>query len=275
MSNERAVAEHYSIGSLEQAILEALARAGKDISHLDPVDLAPVDEFHIGGRQATIEFADQLDARSGMHLLDVGSGLGGASRFFAHEKGCRVTGIDLTEEYVATAASLSRRTGLDDVVSYEAGSALDLPFPLATFDAAYMLHVGMNIADKSKLFSEIHRVVKREGRFGIYDVMREGTGDLIFPVPWATQPQTSFVETSQVYIRLLLASGFEVLKTRSRREFAINFFRELRARMVESGPPLLGLHILMGSTAPQKIANMVEMLERGLIAPTEVIARRV
>ena len=46
-------------------------------------DLAPVDEFHIGGRQATIDFAEQLHIEPGKRLLDIGCGLGGASRYFA------------------------------------------------------------------------------------------------------------------------------------------------------------------------------------------------
>jgi hypothetical protein len=53
MKLEQSVARHYTHGSLEPAILEALAASGKDLDRLVPADLAPVDEFHIGGRQAT------------------------------------------------------------------------------------------------------------------------------------------------------------------------------------------------------------------------------
>ena len=99
-----------------------------------------------------------------MHLLDIGSGLGGASRYFAHELGCRVTGIDLTEEYVRVGRQRWRaRPGSADQVSYRQGSALALPFGPRTFDGAYMLHVGMNIADKAALFAEVRRVLKPGG----------------------------------------------------------------------------------------------------------------
>jgi ubiquinone/menaquinone biosynthesis C-methylase UbiE len=273
MNPEDAVAQHYAHGSLEAAILDALAAAGKDPERLAPADLAAVDEFHIGGRQATADLAEQLGVAGGMHLLDVGSGLGGASRYFAGEHGCRVTGIDLTREYVGVAEALSRRTGLSERVSYRHGSALGMPFPSATFDGAYMLHVGMNVADKAALFAEVRRVLKPNGVFGVYDVMREDDGALAFPLPWAACAETSFVETAAAYRRLLTQAGFAVQKERSRRAFAIEFFRRMRARMAESGPPPLGLHIVMGSTAPQKIANMIALLERGLIAPTEMIGR--
>ena len=137
----------------------------------------------------------------GMHLLDVGSGLGGPARYFARYQGCRVTGIDLTEEFVAVARTLTSRLGMDGQISFQQGSALSMPFAAASFDVATLLHVGMNIADKDRLFSEVRRVVKPGGIFGIYDQMREADGELAFPVPWASVPQTSFVETAATYKR--------------------------------------------------------------------------
>lgn len=275
MSNlEHQIARHYSHGTLEQSILDALQQAGKDPDHLTVEDLAPVDEFHIGGRQATIDFAAQLDLQPDSHLLDIGCGIGGASRYFAHDHGCRVTGVDLSEEYVQVAQSLSRRVGLDGKVSYQRGSASDLPFPPATFDGVYLLHVGMNIADKQPLFASIRRVLKPEAVFGIYDVMRDSDGELSFPLPWAAGPETSFVESVATYRALLNAAGFEVQKIRARREFAIEFFQRMRARARQAvGQPVLGLNILMGSTWRQKIDNVVANIERGLIAPAEIVCR--
>ena len=125
-----------------------------------------------------------------------GCGLGGASRYLACP-GHHVTGIDLTDEYVAVAKSLSHRVGMEGATIYRWASALELPFEAESFDGAYMLHVGMNIADKPKLFVEVQRVLKRDGPFGVYDVMREGGGDLRFPLPWASDPATSFAAPEQ------------------------------------------------------------------------------
>jgi ubiquinone/menaquinone biosynthesis C-methylase UbiE len=277
MDDNQAIAEHYGHGSLERAIFEALSAAGKDLDCLEPADLAPVDEFHIGGRQATTEFADRLNFGPGLHLLDIGSGLGGASRYFAQERQCRVTGIDLTDEYVSLAEVLSKAVRLDKMVSYCQGSALDLPFEAGAFDGAYMLHVGMNIADKAQLFAEVRRVLKPGGVFGVYDVMRgAGESDLSFPLPWASSIRTSFVETADSYRQSLETAGFTVEEPHSRRAFALEFFNQMRARAAQGGqPPPLGLHILMGASTPQKVANMIANLERDLIAPTEIIARAV
>ncbi len=272
MDHDRLTADHYGHGALEQAIFSALAASGKDLSALSPDDLAPVDEFHIGGRQATSDLAAQAGFAPGSRLLDIGCGLGGASRFFAREGGCWVTGIDVTEDYIRLAREFSARVGLGDRVTYEAASALALPFAPETFDGATMFHVGMNIADKRKAFSEARRVLKPGGVFAIYDVMGETEG-LDFPVPWASSAETSFVADAATYRRLLSEAGFVVEKERSRAEVALDFFRKIQSRAAAGGPPQLGLHILMGATSPQKVANMIAGFARGLIAPTEMIAR--
>ena len=96
MATEAKVAGHYRRGQLEETILRAMAQMGKDAAHLVAADLAPIDEFHVGGLQATQAVAAHMDLRPGLRLLDVGSGIGGSARYFAAEHGCHVTGIDLT-----------------------------------------------------------------------------------------------------------------------------------------------------------------------------------
>ena len=273
MTVEQAVAQHYTHGSLEAALLDGLRRSGKNADRIDPDDLAPADEFHIGGRQATVEFADQLGLQPGMELLDIGSGIGGPARYFAHHRQCRVTGIDLTDEYVRVAGALSKRAGLAGNVKFVQGSALALPFPPDSFDGAYMLHVGMNLADKATLFAQVKRALRPGGIFGVYDVMRIGPGDLAFPLPWARTAESSFVAAADDYRRLLRDAGFEVQKERERRAFAIEFFKKMQARVAESGLPPLGLHTIRGADFRDMVGNLVANLDNGLVAPTEMICR--
>lgn len=269
---ERQLTRHYAHGDLERAILDALRASGRDPDRLSPDDLAPVDEFHIGGRPATRALMDRLGLAPGGHVLDIGSGLGGAARYVAVAHGCPVTGIDLSGEYVRVARALARRVGLDDRVDYRQGSALDLPFPAAGFDGAYMLHVGMNIADKPALFAGVRRVLRPGAPFGIYDVMRTGDGAPDFPVPWASGAATSFVETPDRYRRWLDEAGFAVEAVRDRRDFALEAFAAMRARARGGVPPPLGLHLL-SPEAPRRFANMIAAVERGVIAPVEIVCR--
>ena len=270
MSLEDSVARHYEHGSLEAAILEALKRVGKDPDKLVHGDLALVDEFHIGGRPATKDLGDQIDLRPGARVLDIGCGIGGPSRYFAAERGWKVEGIDLTPEYVEVAKSLSRRVGLGDVTAYRQASATALPFADATFDGAYMLHVGMNITDKATVFAEIRRVLKPGGLFAIYDVMRESDGAFSYPVPWSSEPATNHLASAASYEALLQAAGFAIVTRRNRRDFALE---SMRKRATQAEPQGLGLPIVMGPTAAQKLANMMGMIERGVFAPTELISR--
>jgi ubiquinone/menaquinone biosynthesis C-methylase UbiE len=272
-SIEERVAEQYSRRSLEQIILDSLRAAGKDVDRLTPADLVAIDEFHIGGRQATVEFGAQMSLVRGSNVLDVGCGIGGPSRYFAKELGCRMTGIDLTDEYVRVAEMLARRLGMSGAVSYRQASALKMPLEAGSFDGAYMIHVGMNIEDKAALFAEVRRVLKPGAVFGIYDVMREGDGEIRFPMPWASKADTSFVETASVYRQQLEAAGFEIRKERNRREFGIEFLRAVQARAAagKGGTPALGLNLLMGPTTRQKISNLIEGLECEVIAPVEMV----
>lgn len=269
------VERHYTQGGLVRAIIAGLAALGKTPRSVAIDDLGPVDEFHIGGRSATEELMRQLELGRDLQVLDVGSGLGGPARFVASRYGCRVTGIDLTAEFVETARALSEWTGLDAQLRFHHGSALDTPFADAAFDRAYMVHVGMNIPDKRALFTEVARVLKPGGIFAVYDVMRTGDPPRTFPVPWTATPEGSALTTPDAYKAALRASTFELLAERDRRAFAIEFFKALRARMAEAGgPPPLGLHLVMGKDSATKISNMVAGLEQGAIAPVELIVRR-
>lgn len=266
--------DHYRHGNLEEALLDGLRRAGKDPDRFAPNDLMGMDEFHIGGAEATRELATQLRIGPGMKLLDIGSGLGGPARQLA-SYGCHVTGVDLSGEYVAVARALSARMGLDGSVAFRQGDAAVMDLEAASFDGATLLHVGMNIADKAALAAAVHRALRPGGFFAIYDVMQVGAGTIDFPVPWSSQPETSFVATPAAYRAALEGAGFTVFAERERRQFALNFFANMRTRMAQSGgPPPLGLHILMGANAAQKTANMTAMLERGVIAPVELLARK-
>lgn len=269
---ETLVARHYAQPDLEGKILRALAAAGKDPDRLAASDLAPVDEFHTGGRDATIAFADELGFEEGMRILDVGCGIGGAARFFG-ERGCRVVGVDVTEEFIRTAEALTRRVGLSDRVEFETGSALALPFESGSFDGAYMMHVGMNVEDKPALFSEIRRVLKKGSAFGVYDVTLTGKGPPTFPLPCALDADTCFMVSAADYRRAIESAAFEVERERDRTEAARAFFRR-EMELARSGEPSpLGIHILLGDAAPAILPNVVRQFEEGVFAPIELFSR--
>lgn len=275
MSKTEAVEAHYTHGALLATIADGVRRLGKTPETVTVDDLSPVDEFHIGGRVATQRFLDQLDLTADDRALDVGCGLGGASRFVAKQYGCRVTGIDLTSEYVKTGEVLCSWVGLGDRITLEQGDATATPYADSTFDKAFIMHVGMNIANKRALASELHRVLRPGGRIGIYDIMRVGDADLVFPVPWATTAAESHVSSPDEYKAALEAEGLRVIAEHDRGAFALDFFAALQAKARGAGGPApLGLHILMGETALEKVRNMIDNVSQHRITPVELIAEK-
>jgi ubiquinone/menaquinone biosynthesis C-methylase UbiE len=275
MTSDKAISEHYLHGDLLQAIQASITKLGKTVDDVTIEDLGPVDEFHIGGRTATENLVNQLGFSEQHRILDIGCGLGGAARFVASKYDNKVTGIDLAEEYIETGKSLCAWVKLDKKVTLQQENAIAMPFQEESFDGGYMLHVGMNIEDKELLFREIFRVLRPESSFGIYDIMRINSGDLVYPVPWATKKNISQLDSPDQYKQALNNAGFAVFKENNRREFALDFFRKLREKTEASGgPPPLGLHILMRESTTIKIKNMIDKITDDYIAPVEIIAHK-
>lgn len=269
-----AVQTHYACPDLGNAILAALEKAGKDVSRLTPEDLAPVDEFHIRGRAATLELARAAGLDATRHVLDVGSGIGGTSRCLAQEFGCRVTGIDLTEEYCRAAAMLSAKIGFADLVDYRQGDATHQPFDDESFDVVWSEHAAMNIPDKARLYQEMHRVLRPGGTLAIHDVLAGPCGPVVFPVPWARTAQTSFLVRPDELRQLLEAAGFTVVDWSDTTAAARAWFVSLAEKIRQEGLPALGFHVFLGADFPAMAQNQRRNLEEGRIVLAQVIARK-
>lgn len=275
MTNDKAVSEHYTHGKLLRAIRACVAKLGKTTDCITIEDLAPVDEFHIGGRLATNNLLDQVNFREQDHILDVGCGLGGVSRFIARNYNNRVTGIDLTQEYIDVGTVLCDWVGLDKQVTLCQGSALSMPFENETFDGALMLHVGMNIEDKVQLFAEVYRLLRPGAFFAVYDVMRTNVGELSYPVPWTAEYSTCRLSTPGEYKEALSCAGFNEARVNNRRDFALKLFDEMRAKKAANGSlPSLGLHTLMQKKTAVMVKNMIGGIAADIIAPVELIVQK-
>jgi MPBQ/MSBQ methyltransferase len=256
------VAQHYGLGDLSSAILRALADAGTDVDHLGPADLFPVDQLHAGGAAATQHVLERLGVGPGMKLLDVGCGIGGTSRMAAMA-GAEVTGIDLTPDFIQAATALTECTGLQDRVSYVTTPGESAPFEDGAFDAAVMVHVGMNIPRKSVVFSQIKRVLAPGAPFAMFEQVRTDEGDLPYPLPWAEDERSSFVETPADYVSHLEAACFTVEEVEDRTASTL-------------GPPPVGAlspMVVFGPAFGQRIGNNVAATRAGLLGAFLVIAR--
>jgi SAM-dependent methyltransferase len=181
--------------------------------------------------------------------------------------------VDLTREHVEVARELTERCGLAERVRFERADVTALPFEPGSFDAAVLLHVGMNVADKAALGAQVHRVLRPGGRLVLYDVMRLTAEDeLTYPVPWASSAEISFTEQPAEYHRLLTHAGFSVEHEVDLRELALAQFVALR-ELGDDLPPV-GLHVVIGENFRVKVGNLAEGLERGVVSPVQLLAVR-
>src|SRR4029450_10615066 len=163
MATDTAISDYWAREGLGRAILDALAAAGKHLDALSIDALAPGDQFHGGGKDATLRLARLAGLTPGLRVLDVGGGLGGPARTLAVEFGCRVTTIDLTESYVRAAELLTARLGLGAQVTHQVGNALVLPFDDGGFDVGSTQDTGLDMRDKTRLYAGFHRRLRPGG----------------------------------------------------------------------------------------------------------------
>lgn len=200
---------HYSARDIETRILAALRTAGLNPEQrLSPVELGALDHFHTGGFRASLVLKELAQIQARDRILDIGAGLAGPARMLAASPGCRVDCIELSPDYCAGAVLLNRLTGLDDRIGVHLGSALDMPFADDSFDVVWMQNVGMNIADKQKLYAEIYRVLKPGGRFAFQEMAAGETATSYFPLPWATDPADNFLVSIEAMHSILGETGF-------------------------------------------------------------------
>lgn len=263
---------HYGSAGLVDRLKFALSGIGDDQGHLSVKDLAPLDQFHSRGLDATIELAEALHIGPTARVLDIGSGLGGPSRYLAHKYGCTVYGIDLSAPFVEAATYLAGRTGLTGSVSYQCENALSLPFSADTFDIAWTQHVAMNISDRATLYKEAFRVLRPGGRFAIFDVVEASGEPLYFPVPWARDPADSFLVTVDRMRELLIEQGFREGACVDSTAAGIAWFAaRQKASSQQAKPPALGIHLLLGSGFADMSANLVRNLREGRAALVQAI----
>ncbi len=270
------VSDHYSPDDLESRIETALRAAGKDPAALVPDDLAPFDQFHTGGKEATLSLARLAAVQPGTTVLDVGGGLGGPARTLAVHFDCRVTVLDLSDAFCRAGAALTERLGLADRVTFRHGDALAMPFTDPAFNLAWTQHSTMNIPDKARLYAEIHRVLRPGGRLAFHEIMAGPAQPIHFPVPWACDPAISALRPPEEVRALLTATGFVEAAWLDTTTAALDWFRRMSAPPATGGDgiPPLGLHLLLGADLPVMGRNLVRNLEEQRIVVVEALFDR-
>lgn len=155
----------------------------------------------------------KLQLQPGDHVLDLGAGWGNFT-FHAVEKGCRVTGITLSNEGARYITEEAERRGVSERVTAIVGEALLLPFADESFDKVVSIGSSEQFEDIPTVMAEAARVLKPGGLL-VHHAM---TGPI--------EPQTETVEENFIrdwifpmgrfkklteYIEAFEKAGFEVI----------------------------------------------------------------
>lgn len=266
--------DHYARSGIVESILAALGWSEADGQPLVAERLHPFDQLH--GREilATRDHAALLAPGAKDHVLDIGAGIGGPARYLATTFGCRVTGIDLTPDFVAAAGRLSRLCGLDGQTGFDQGDAAAMPYPAASFDHALCLYVGMNLSDKAAVLAEAARVLRPGGRLVWSQVVSRDGGPAHFPLPWSRVPEGSFLTSEAGLRHLVEAAGFALSSVADETDAHV----ELTRRPAAAGPPPDGAQqvnaLVMGADFAERRANYIRSLAEGRLASLVILARR-
>jgi len=263
---------YYSPNDLYNKIIDGLNKLGKDLSKVTLDDLQPVDEFHIRGDAATKELIQLAEFTSDMHILDVGCGIGGSTRRLSHETGCRVTGIDLSNEYIDVAQRLTKLLNMQERVTFHACSALELPFDDSSFDGIWSLQMNMNVEDKLAWLKETYRVLKPGGRAVLYEVCGGKNTPLYFPVPWAQDSSMSFLVPPELFRDVIASAGFDIQVWNDKTNLAQKAFANAKEPVGEPSLPVLGVYLLVGTDIQTKAYNLHRNLEEERVSLIETLA---
>lgn len=262
---------YYSPNDLYNKIIDGLNKLGKNLSGVTLDDLQPVDEFHIRGDAATKELIKLAGFTPDMHILDVGCGIGGSTRRLSHETGCRVTGIDLSNEYIDTAERLTQLLGMQEKVAFHACSALELPFEDNAFDGVWSLQMNMNVEDKLGWMQETCRVLKPGGRAVLYEVCGSVNTPQYFPVPWAQDSSMSFLVPPESFREIISSAGFTIEVWSDKTHLARKAFEGASEPVGEPDLPVLGVYLLVGNDIQTKAYNLHRNLEEDRVSLIETM----
>lgn len=268
-----AINQQYGRNDINDGILKAFQMAGIDMEDLSLDHLSRFDQLHTGGRKATRKLGEMAGLKPGMKILDVGCGIGGPARTLAADFDCQVVGLDITESYVQAADMLTEKVGLGESVTFKVGNALDLEFDAETFDVVWSQNAIMNIEDKSQLFQELHRVLRKQGTFAMEAILAGDNGpEVRFPVFWADDKSVSFVVGAEQLNQLLVDTGFNQSGWEDVTATSIELGRKARDSGSENPHPV-GLHLLY-TRVPEKAKNTLQGFEDDTYRDVYAVYRR-
>lgn len=228
MNSNSHITKHYSSHNLFERLLVAIGTDVNSKKQLSYLDFSELDHLHPGGVTHTRDFAELANVTPKSQVIDFGCGLGGPARILAVEFDAKVTGVDLTEDYIIAGRQINTACELSDCITLKVADATATGLPSRSFDFAMTQFVLMNIPDKNAFFAEAFRVLKPGGKLLYYGAQRGTVEPIIYPVLWAGEESISFMTTPDELKESAQSAGFKLSYWEDKTEYAIDWFEKSR-----------------------------------------------
>ncbi len=202
-----------------------------DFYQTDVVRLLMGDVLHPGGLALTEHLGEVLSLRQDEHVLDIACGPGSSAVRLAERFGCKVTGLDYSEDNLARARARVESKDMAQLIRFQPGDAEELPFEDSQFDAAISECSLCTFPDKATATREMARVLRAGGRAGITDVTVNGElpGDVQSALAWVAC--IAGAGPVSHYVNLLTAAGFGDFVTEDRSKDGKALIGDMRKRL--------------------------------------------
>ena len=127
----------------------------------DPTAIVGGLQYHLGGAADTRELAHLAFIDSTDRVLDVCCYLGGPAVQLAGSFHCRVTGVDINEDYITAARRIVDLVNLSPSIDYHVADAVKLPFGDGQFTVIWS---QCSVEHDERWFREFDRVLTNGGR---------------------------------------------------------------------------------------------------------------
>jgi len=161
-------------------------------------------------------FGEKLGLTPDSRILELCSGIGGPLRFLAKTYGCKATGIDLSQFNHRTAEKRTKEAGLDHLVNFLHGNALEIRLPDESFTHIFGCEGWCYFHDKVRLYKTAYRALKPGGQIAFLEAACDS------PVQLRTAELLGDVKYESIadYTSMLETAGFEMVRKYDTTELA-------------------------------------------------------
>ena len=259
----------------KSAILARIQKQKGTLSGITELDLAVdedteiTDQNHIGGLKFLQELAEKAGVKSSSVVLDAGCGLGGSSRALAYLYGCRVHGVELTEQRYADAVDLTVLVGLDNLVTYTHGNFLTADLHWKKFDIVLGQSALVHFSDKQELVARCANHLKQNGRFAMEEVyLRHSASDEDEKVQLDELEDVwkSYISSVDEWLTCLRGAGFRIVLNEDLTRAFDDYYSKL-LRISRTSPP--------DSFSPNEVkgwSHAVSLVQAGVLGYGRIVA---